>query len=88
MGPFIAIIASGLTFMAFWVQYEANERQRHDIALERFENTLFQLMHVQENITNNLYYSPQDAGDPLFEKKLWEDMFSIFYIVLKPIFTI
>ena len=33
MGPFVAIAASVLTFLAFWVQYKANEQQRKDIAL-------------------------------------------------------
>lgn len=33
MGPFIAIAAAGLTFIAFWVQYKANIQQRHDIAI-------------------------------------------------------
>ena len=28
MGPFIAIVASALTFLAFWVQYQANIQQR------------------------------------------------------------
>ena len=31
MGPFIAIAAAGLTFIAFWVQYKANIQQRQDI---------------------------------------------------------
>ena len=66
IGPFVAIIASGLTFIAFWVQYEANERQRRDISLERFENTLFQLIQIQESITNNLHYTPQDGADKLY----------------------
>lgn len=38
MGPFVAIAAAGLTFIAFWVQYKANIQQRHDIAIERFES--------------------------------------------------
>ena len=29
-GPFIAIAAAGLTFIAFWVQYKANIQQRQD----------------------------------------------------------
>ena len=36
MGPFIAIVASLLTFLAFWVQFKANQQQRFDIAIERF----------------------------------------------------
>jgi hypothetical protein len=33
MGPFIAIAAAILTFLAFWVQYKANEQQK-----KRLEN--------------------------------------------------
>lgn len=54
MSPFVAIAASVLTFLAFWVQYKANEQQRKDIALERFESNLFELIHIQQDITNNL----------------------------------
>ncbi|WP_373803546.1 hypothetical protein [Bacteroides heparinolyticus] len=50
MGPFVAIIAAWLTFIAFWVQFKANNQQRHDIAIERFENTVFELVHVQQEI--------------------------------------
>lgn len=57
MSPFVAIIAAALTFLAFWVQYKANILQRNDIALERFENNLFQLISQQENITNSLTFS-------------------------------
>ena len=46
MGPFIAIAAAGLTFIAFWVQYKANIQQRHDIAIERFESNLFEMIHI------------------------------------------
>lgn len=60
MGPFIAIAAAGLTFIAFWVQYKANILQRHDIAIERFESNLFEMIHIQQEITNGLRY---DGGD-------------------------
>lgn len=63
MGPFIAIIASLLTFLAFWVQYKANLQQRRDISIERFENKFFQLLQMQENIINGLYYTPSDGAD-------------------------
>lgn len=54
MGPFVAIAAAGLTFIAFWVQYKANIQQRHDIAIERFESNLFEMIHIQQEITNGL----------------------------------
>ena len=56
MGPIVAIAAAILTFLAFWVQFKANEQQRKDIALERFESNLFQLIQIQEDITNNLQF--------------------------------
>lgn len=56
MGPFVAIAAAMLTFLAFWVQFKANEQQRKDIALERFESNLFELIHIQQDITNNLIF--------------------------------
>lgn len=60
MSPFVAIAAAGLTFIAFWVQYKANIQQRHDIAIERFESNLFEMIHIQQEITNGLRY---DGGD-------------------------
>ena len=54
MGPFIAIAAAGLTFIAFWVQYKANIQQRHDIAIERFEGNLFEMIHIQQEIIDGL----------------------------------
>lgn len=63
MGPFIAIVASLLTFLAFWVQFKANQQQRFDIAVERFESNLFQMLQMQESIVSSLYYTPKDGAD-------------------------
>ena len=68
MGPFVAIAAAILTFLAFWVQFKANEQQRNDIALERFESNLFQLIQIQEEITNNLSFTPTDGADISYDK--------------------
>lgn len=64
ISPFAAIIAIWFTFKAFWVQYEANEsqkiinnNQRKDIAMERFENTFFQMLNLQQEIVNGLRFS-------------------------------
>lgn len=70
MGPFVAIAAAILTFLAFWVQFKANEQQRKDIALERFESNLFQLIQVQEEITNNLQFSAYDGSDKLYNANI------------------
>lgn len=49
MGPFVAIAAAGLTFLAFWVQYRANEQLREDITVERFESKFYKMLdiHIQ-----------------------------------------
>ena len=49
MGPFIAMIASWLTFIAFWVQFKANQMQRADIAIERFEQRFFEMLNLLQN---------------------------------------
>ena len=54
MGPFIAMIASGLTFIAFWVQYKANLMQRADIAIERFEQRLFEMLGLLQDMIIDL----------------------------------
>ncbi len=52
LGPFVAIVASGLTFIAFWVQYKANQQQREDIQLERFENKFYEMLRLhKENVS-------------------------------------
>lgn len=54
MGPFVAIAAAILTFLAFWVQFKANEQQRKDIALERFESKFYKLLDLHIQNTYNL----------------------------------
>lgn len=50
-GPLIAIAASFLTFLAFWVQYKANKQQRNDISLERFESRFYEMLRLhRENL--------------------------------------
>jgi len=57
-GPIIAWIAAILTFMAFFIQYEANKEQRNqfekqadDTFRERFENRFFELIRLhRENV--------------------------------------
>ena len=51
IGPFVAIAAAILTFLAFWIQFKANEQQRNDIAKERFESKFYELLHLhRENL--------------------------------------
>lgn len=36
------------------MQYKANIQQRYDIAIERFESNLFEMIHIQQEIINGL----------------------------------
>ena len=78
MGPFIAIAAAGLTFIAFWVQYKANIQQRHDIALERFESNLFEMIHIQQEITNGLLIEELSSSIEIKTQK-GRDVFQFVY---------
>lgn len=80
MGPFIAIAAAGLTFIAFWVQYKANIQQRHDIAIERFESNLFEMIHIQQEITNGLLI--EEAGSEVSPQR-GRDVFQFVYETAK-----
>lgn len=78
MGPFVAIAAAILTFLAFWVQFKANEQQRKDIALERFESNLFELIHIQHDITNNLIFVEKNCDKNII-KAQGRDVFQYVY---------
>ena len=54
IGPFVAIIAAALTFVAFYVQYQANKFQREDIARERAENEIFELIRTYSSIVSSI----------------------------------
>jgi hypothetical protein len=52
LGTVIAFIAAILTFLAFYIQYKANEQQKIDLQLERFENKFFELLKLhKENLS-------------------------------------
>lgn len=53
-GPIIALIASILTFFAFWVQYKANLQQKKDLKIERFENRFFEMIRLHKENVNEI----------------------------------
>ena len=83
MGPFVAIIAAWLTFIAFWVQFKANIHQRQDIAVERFERNLFELIHLQQEITNGLVIEHCNNGSSVMDVKHGREVFPYLYEKMK-----
>lgn len=79
MGPFIAIAAALLTFFAFWVQYKANEQQKRDLAIERFENKFYKMLDIHIQNSNNIEIN-NIKGKKAFEELCGELEF-IHYMV-------
>ena len=49
MSPFIAIAAAILTFMAFWVQYSANQRINDDNKLQQIERQFYEMLKIHND---------------------------------------
>ena len=79
MGPFIAIIAALLTFVAFWVQYEANIKQREDISIERQEAKFYKMLDIYSAMTNGLEVHGI-KGKEAFAELVGEFTFTFFTI--------
>lgn len=79
MGPFVAIAAAGLTFLAFWVQYRANEQLREDITVERFESKFYKMLDIHIQNVEHLQIG-SIIGTAVFSR-LIEDYKNIFQIL-------
>ncbi|TCK99593.1 putative phage abortive infection protein [Roseivirga ehrenbergii] len=71
--PFIGTMGVILTFLAFWVQFEANQSQREDIRRERFENKFYELLRLHKENVNEIEITDTDKkGRVCFESFLKE----------------
>jgi hypothetical protein len=80
MTPFIALAAAILTFFAFWVQFKANEQQRRDIQIERFETKYYELIHLQRENVSEIKIRNKHEGRKAFVAMYNEFRFC-FYVV-------
>jgi hypothetical protein len=71
-GPIFALVASYLTFIAFWVQYRANEQQKYDLKIERFENKFYELIGLHRNNVNEIIIGKSIAGRKAFRTMFHE----------------
>ena len=59
LNPIIATIAALLTFLAFYIQYQANELQKRSIAVERIESRFFEMIKLhRENVSEMSIQGP------------------------------
>lgn len=61
----------------FTMQKEESVEQNKTLKRQRFENTFFNMLTLQQEITNNLFYNCSDGADP-FEAK-GRQLFNAFY---------
>lgn len=72
MGPFIAIGAAILTFLAFWVQFKANEQQKRDLKIERFENKFYELLRLHKANVDEINIADKVTGRKAFVPMFYE----------------
>lgn len=72
IGPFVAIVASFLTFIAFWVQYDANFAQRQDLQVERFESKFYELLHLHRANVEEMNIANRVKGRKCFAPLFYE----------------
>lgn len=78
MNPFVAIAAAMLTFIAFWIQFKANQQQTlqfknqaRDVTVERFESKFYNLIEIHRNNVNEVQIGKSTHG-----RKAFIDMFN------------
>lgn len=76
MGPFIGIAATLLTFLAFWVQFKANEQQKNDLKIERFENKFYNMIGIHRQNSSEMKIGKSLEGRTVFTSMVSELRFS------------
>lgn len=80
IGPFVAIVAAILTFIAFWVQYIANKQQRDDLKLERFETKYYELIRLHKANVDEVSISNRLEGRKAFAA-LYDELRFTYHVV-------
>lgn len=80
VGPLIAIVASVLTFLAFWVQYDANQQQKIDLQVERFENKFYQMLQIHRDNVGEIAIGRSTVGRKAFISFFSEIKFIYLFI--------
>ena len=78
MGPFIAILAALLTFIAFWAQFDANRELIKENRRNHFENRFYKMLDIHlENVVDLNKHVSDVATDSCFQ--LWcNEIFNLF----------
>ena len=86
--PFVAILAAILTFLAFWVQYDFNEKQQKSIGKQRFEHNFYEMLNIHESVTQSLKMEIIDesadveSSSRTIARREGRDVFQLLYEVM------
>jgi hypothetical protein len=78
--PILGSLAIVVTFLAFWIQYEANQEIRKDIRFDRFENKFYELLRLHQYNVDSLEISGKFKGRKAFVKMYYEIRYLHFFI--------
>lgn len=78
--PFIAVCSAYITFLAFWVQYTYNKRQKTDLFQERFENNLFAYLDMLIRQEDNCRIEGIGSSKQAFHYMFYEYK-ALYYII-------
>lgn len=65
MSPFIAIAAAILTFMAFWVQYNANQDIHKENKKQQIEHQFYEMLKIHREMVSDFDFSYSGPGDQI-----------------------
>lgn len=80
LNPLIAIPATILTFLAFWVQFKANEQQKKDLQVERFENKFYEMLKIHRDNINEITIGKSLSGRKSFISMFNELKFTYYSV--------
>ena len=63
MSPFIAVSAAILTFMAFWVQYNANQNIHKENKKEQVERQFYEMLKIHREMVKDFDFDHVGAGE-------------------------
>lgn len=70
MNPFIAIAAAILTFLAFWVQFKANQEVQKQFKIQQFESQFYEMLRLHKENINEMRIT---GYEPSIEASIQKD---------------
>lgn len=80
MNPFIAIAAAILTFLAFYIQYLANQDIRNQFKIQQFESQFYEMLRIHGSNVQEMDIANEIKGRKCFMRMFYE--FEFIYLSL------